>query len=77
MALEDNSWIILVICILFTGATLFVFNEMSKESFKGGMPGVRCGVDLPTCSVGLQCMNGFCEKPSLPVLLPNQLPVFP
>jgi hypothetical protein len=75
--MKDLSWIYLVLLIVGLGTVLFVYTEASREGFKSGMPGVRCGVDLPTCNVGLQCINGFCEKPSLPVLLPNQLPVFP
>jgi hypothetical protein len=77
MADDDNSWILLVVCILGFGFLIFVFTEMSKEAFQSGMPGVRCGVDLPTCAFGLKCMNGFCKKPSQPVLLPNQLSVYP
>lgn len=48
-----------------------------KEGFKAGMPGIRCGVDLPTCSNNLQCMNGFCENSLAPRLPKNELSVFP
>jgi len=48
-----------------------------REGFKSGMPGIRCGVDLPTCSLGLQCLNGFCEKALAPALPKNELPVYP
>ena len=77
MAADDNSWILLVVCILGFGFLLFIFTKMSREGFQAGMPGVRCGIHLPTCAFGLKCMNGFCKKPSLPILLPNQLPVYP
>lgn len=77
MAVDDNSCIILVVCIVGFGFLIFVFTEMSREGFQAGMPGVRCGIDLPTCAFGLKCINGFCKKPSQPTLLPNQLPVYP
>jgi hypothetical protein len=48
-----------------------------SEGFTAGMPGIRCGVDLPTCNPGLQCFNGFCSSPVKPSLLANQLPVYP
>lgn len=48
-----------------------------REGFKAGMPGIRCGVDLPRCNSALQCLNGFCEGTQQPQLPRNQLPVFP
>ena len=77
MANKDNSWILFVVYIVGLGLVLFVFTKMSREGFQAGMPGVRCGVDLPTCRFGLQCMNGFCKKTSLQQVLPNELPVYP
>ena len=77
MAVNDNSWILLVVCIVGLQLLLFIFTKMSREGFQAGMPGVRCGVDLPTCRFGLQCINGFCKKTSQPLLLPNQLSVYP
>jgi hypothetical protein len=59
------------ICLVLLGISGF------REGFKAGMPGIRCGVDLPTCSLGLRCMNGFCENPSMPALPRNELPVYP
>jgi hypothetical protein len=47
------------------------------EGFKAGEAGIRCGVDLATCSPGSQCINGFCMAPVKPALPPNQLPVYP
>jgi hypothetical protein len=47
------------------------------EGFKAGEAGVRCGVDLPTCSGGTQCLNGFCQRMDIPPLQTNQLPVYP
>lgn len=77
MAVNDNSWILLVVCILVLGLVLLGVTEISREGFQSGMSGVRCGVDLPTCTFGLQCMNGFCEKTSKPTLPSNQLSVYP
>ena len=59
------------ICILMFGLSGF------REGFKAGMPGIRCGVDLPVCSSALKCLNGFCEGTQQPQLPRNQLPVFP
>jgi hypothetical protein len=70
------SWKIAIILVIGFGFILLGISGF-REGFKAGMPGIRCGVDLPTCSLGLQCMNGFCENPSMPPLLTNQLPVYP
>ena len=48
-----------------------------KEGFAAGEPGVRCGVDMPTCASGTVCMNGFCQRPTKPNLPDNELPVYP
>ena len=47
------------------------------EGFKAGEAGVRCGVDLPSCASSTQCLNGFCQRMDTPLLLANQLPVYP
>lgn len=70
------SWKVAIVLVLGLGLLLVGLSGF-REGFKAGMPGIRCGVDLPTCSFGFQCMNGFCEKPSLPILPKNQLPVYP
>lgn len=72
---------LLCIFIIGVGAILAVFMGIN-ERFEGfvnvpGTPGTRCGVDLPTCPVGTQCMNGFCVNSQMPKLTPNQLPVYP
>ena len=78
-SVSNMTWLILLvgICALLLGqAALF------KEGFMfgqppAGKPGVRCGVDLPGCSTGLACMNGFCRVPHAPPLLNNELRVYP
>jgi len=70
------SWKIAIVFVIGIGLVLLGMSGF-KEGFKAGMPGIRCGVDLPTCQPGLQCMNGFCEKPSMPALPKNELPVYP
>lgn len=47
------------------------------EGFRAGQPGTRCGVDLPICSFGTQCINGFCSKPEFPPVIATTLPVYP
>jgi hypothetical protein len=70
------SWKIAILLVIGLGFILLGISGF-REGFQAGMPGIRCGVDLPTCSLGLQCMNGFCNKPSVPILPKNQLPVYP
>jgi hypothetical protein len=70
----------LCIFIIGVGAIVAVFMGINeREGFVNvpGNPGVRCGVDLPTCAVGTQCMNGFCVNSKMPKLTSNQLPVYP
>lgn len=70
--------LILGVGVLFA-ATTGILERLTLEGFVNspGTPGIRCGVDLPTCSTGTQCMNGFCVNYSRPRLTPNELPVFP
>ena len=70
----------LCIFIIGVGAIVAVFMGINeREGFVNvpGTAGTRCGVDLPTCAVGTQCMNGFCVNSQMPKLTPNQLPVYP
>lgn len=67
-----------LLIVLFFGYFLIVAPLIhSSEGFKAGMPGVSCGVDLPACQMGLQCINGFCGPARAPALPPNELPVYP
>jgi len=68
---------LIFIGIIGLALILLGLKKYSSEGFTVGMPGVRCGVDLPTCKEGLQCFNGFCSSPVKPALLANQLPVYP
>jgi hypothetical protein len=72
-----SSEFLFLLIVLFIGFSLVVYSNIINEGFQSGMPGVRCGVDLPTCRFGLQCMNGFCGSPQQPPLLKNELPVYP
>jgi hypothetical protein len=65
--------------LLVVGAAAILLSHavLMKEGFKAGMAGVRCGVDLPTCSVGTQCVNGFCQNTNPPTLPANDLPIYP
>uniref|UniRef100_A0A6C0ANW8 Uncharacterized protein n=1 Tax=viral metagenome TaxID=1070528 RepID=A0A6C0ANW8_9ZZZZ len=74
MLSSEFVFLLIVLCI---GFLLIVYPNILKEGFEAGMSGVRCGIDLPTCNVGLQCMNGFCGSPMKPYLMANQLPVYP
>jgi hypothetical protein len=67
----------LFVLLVGVAAILLAHAGLAREGFKAGMPGVRCGVDLPTCSVGTQCVNGFCENTNPPTLPRNTLPVYP
>lgn len=72
-----SSEVLFLLLVLFLGFVLCIYPNIINDGFTGGTPGVRCGVDLPTCKVGLQCMNGFCNYPMKPTLLKNELPVYP
>ena len=66
--------------VLFFGFVLLITAIVlcyNSEGFQAGMPGIRCGVDLPGCSNTKQCLNGFCSSTNKPALLANQLPVYP
>ena len=54
-----------------------IYSRKAYEGFLAGQPGIRCGIDLPTCRVGKQCINGFCGAAIIPVLPPNELHVYP
>ena len=74
-----------LLCIFIIGVGALVAGAIGlferykvREGFlQPGKAGVRCGVDLPTCSVGTQCLNGFCSTVEIPPVIPNQLPVYP
>jgi hypothetical protein len=70
------SEIVFLLLVLLVGFFLIVMPSL-REGFEAGMPGVRCGVDLPTCQSGLQCINGFCSSSRKPSLPANELPVYP
>jgi hypothetical protein len=66
--------------LLFFGFILLIIGIAlcyNSEGFQAGMPGIRCGVDLPGCSNTKQCLNGFCSSTAKPALLPNELQVYP
>ena len=63
-----------VILLIIVIVIAFFYNS---EGFQAGMPGIRCGVDLPGCSNTKQCLNGFCSSTNKPALLANELPVYP
>lgn len=64
--------------VIGTVALLLAQANFFKEGFKAGEAGIRCGVDLPSCSTGKICMNGFCQPP-MPISKPtsNELSVYP
>ena len=72
----------MMVCLLIIGLGAIVMGYMGlveREGFLNarGTPAIRCGVNLPTCTVGSQCINGFCSGTAKPSLLANQLPVLP
>ena len=68
-----------VSALLISGLLLIAlgFSVYHMEGFQAGQPGIRCGVDLPGCPNGLECMNGICSSSIPPALLANQLQVYP
>ena len=67
----------LFILVVGAAAILLAHAGLAREGFKSGMPGLSCGVGLPTCEVGTKCVNGFCQNTSPPTLPRNDLPVYP
>jgi len=64
---------------LLVADRLFRINPfLVSEGFQiSGYP-TRCGTDLPPCSYGTRCMNGFCRGTDKPQLYDrNPLPVTP
>jgi hypothetical protein len=59
-------------CAIILGQAAFF-----REGFAAGEPGIRCGVDMPSCTPGTVCMNGFCQRPKKPSLPDNELPICP
>jgi hypothetical protein len=55
--------------------TILYFTCKTSEGF---MDAGRCGVDLPSCSKGLRCINGYCKSDVAPVIPPySDLPLTP
>jgi hypothetical protein len=70
MKLMGSIFIILSIILI-----LYLYFSPPVEGF---VDGVRCGVDLPPCSDGLRCMNGYCRSdipPTMPAI--SDLPIKP
>ena len=59
-----GCWLLFYIFAIGVGAILLGLSGFHFEGFQAGMPGKRCGVDLPSCAEGTTCMNGFCQSPS-------------
>jgi hypothetical protein len=85
LKLDMNKLYQHLLCIFIIGVGALIAGSVGlfehykrREGFlQPGKPGVRCGVDLPTCSVGTQCLNGFCATTEMPPVIPNELPVYP
>ena len=62
MRLKQLIVIALIIVILYC-----TYNNIDGF-IDGFVDAKRCGVDLPSCPVGLRCMNGYCKSDITPVL---------
>ena len=76
------SWLAFIVFIALGLFLVGISGYHSRKELEGflasaGQPAVRCGVDLPTCAVGTQCINGFCGVPKPSNLPANELPVYP
>lgn len=58
-------------------AAIMLAHAGFSEGFQAGTPAQMCGVDMPECPQGYQCMNGVCARPDKPNLPRNELPVLP
>ena len=69
MRLKQLIVIVLVILILYVTCV---------KKRDGFVDAGRCGVDLPRCTDGLRCMNGYCKSDVAPVLpYFSDLPIVP
>ena len=58
-----NNFIVVGFGLLF--GSLFLAKYMKRNEGFVDIYG-RCGVDLPTCTAGTKCMNGYCMPTSQP-----------
>jgi len=58
MRIKQLIIVVLIIAILY--ATCTVSEGFVDEG--------RCGVDLPSCTGGLRCINGYCKSDIAPTL---------
>jgi len=49
-------------------ALIIVILYATHNASEGFVDAGRCGVDLPPCSGGLRCMNGYCKSDIAPVM---------
>lgn len=76
---RETVWVFIIGVGVLIASMIGISERLRGEGFVNvqGTPGVRCGVDLPICAPGTQCMNGFCVNYRMPRLIPNELPVLP
>jgi hypothetical protein len=58
-------------------AAIMLAHAGYSEGFQAGTAAQMCGVDMPECPEGQQCINGVCARPDKPALPKNELPVLP
>ena len=71
---------LLAVILLALDRTYRITPFLVREGFQGfGIPGVRCGVDLPPCNFPMRCINGFCcdSTKTQQLIDRNPLPVIP
>jgi hypothetical protein len=68
-----------LLALIVFGVVLLVADRLLRiERFTDTPCGVyNLGLDSPSCSSELRCINGFCDSDKPPTLKPNMLPVFP
>jgi hypothetical protein len=70
---RETAAVAFIVMALF--AILYLYMVPSAEGF---VDRIRCGVDLPACTDGLRCINGYC-KTDVPAQMPtlSDLPIRP
>ena len=74
MGLRHVSGFVFILLVLYMIYHLYAFPKASDGFVDVG----RCGVNMPSCTDGLRCMNGYCKsqaKPYFPAL--SDLPLLP
>jgi hypothetical protein len=71
---QDFQIVLLVLGVI--GVLLLLLRSPQIQGFANLQGPRECGVDMPPCSVGQKCINGWCRKTNpIPVHDPSPVPL--